>query len=578
MSPARKIPEPRLAATANLRKIPGATTPAQAAWSGPAVQDEMRPRPISPSDTPAESVDNTAGTPIPRKPRLIDRLSALKSESSDSEAGAASESEDDRDSIDVTSPSQTPSQTPSKRATFLDREIWTRPTHSQVGASASKKIRHTYSQARSIRGDSQQEGDIFGLSGDIDHDALLSSPSAKPSPGAFALPADEFDLDEDDDDDPKIAIKSVHELRRAGANNRFADEMEDLLSRIGTPGHPTTSLRRNALLELAQKLQRKDFASQFRDHSARDNVATDIGSEEDVVSGFAMTASLVIFLSSNNAPHLLRRLVEERVGKLLGHLLRSQEDVEAIASQRRTNLSKIGRNSISGIKAHLQHMDIWNGYEPGIISPRRIALQLHHIIQRNLDTPSRSRVLKDLEGVFSSVAEDQARNAESEDLDKGLVILVMEAELGADSTILGTEQLRRRASSSALFLRNALDKWPDDRGEVQSATLKLAIDTTNTEVGAQVFGNENLLPGIARSVQLGLGKVQAAVDSRTLDASMYDGLLLIMGVMINVLEHFPPARTSFDAASAAQLADLFSQSRKSVGDVSHGCTMLHCTY
>ena len=68
---------------------------------------------------------------------------------------------------------------------------------------------------------------------------------------------------------------------------------------IGEPERIPSSLRMNALLELSQKLQRTDFASQFRDHAARDKIARNIGEERDIISGFAITASLIFFLSSN---------------------------------------------------------------------------------------------------------------------------------------------------------------------------------------------------------------------------------------------------------------------------------------
>lgn len=524
---------------------------------------------------PASEIQTSGmAAPRPRKTRLIDRLSAQKAgSSSESEYESDTDRGWDADEGDLEqgapSASQTAPLTPrSKRAALLDREIWTRPAHTHAGLSASKKVKHTYSQSRSIRSDAQPGGnDVFGVSGDLGNNPLLLSPS-KPSPGPFAPPVDEFDLDGSDDEDRTIAIKSVHELRRAGANNRFADEMEDLLSRIGTPRSPTSSMRRNALLELAQKLQQQDFSLQFRDHSARDTIAKKVGDEQDIVSGFAITASLVMFLSFNNAPNLLRQLMEERVGELLGRLLRVQEDVGSIAKQRTANLSKHGRGVVNDVKAHLQRMDIWHGRQPTGLSPRSIALQLHYILQRNLEARHRGDMIKRLEKDFAIIAEDQALHAPLNDSLAPLVVLIMEAELGAATAVLTPSQLRQRASNTALFLQATLAKWPGDRGEKQSATLKLAIDTTNTEVGAEAFGNAPLLAAVARAVSQGLDEVQRAAHSQSFDAGLYDGLLLVLGIMINVLEHSPRARASIDTASTEKLAELFLQNRKSVAAVS----------
>ncbi len=55
-------------------------------------------------------------------------------------------------------------------------------------------------------------------------------------------------------------------LRQAGADSRFGDEMHDIMERISAPTQKPSSLRRGALLELAQKVQEKDFRRQFRNH------------------------------------------------------------------------------------------------------------------------------------------------------------------------------------------------------------------------------------------------------------------------------------------------------------------------
>ena len=49
---------------------------------------------------------------------------------------------------------------------------------------------------------------------------------------------------------------------------------------------------------------------------------------------------------------------------------------------------------------------------------------------------------------------------------------------------------------------------------------------------------------------------------------MYDGLLLLLGVMINILEHCTSARLALDDLSLKKLANLYINNRKAVGDVS----------
>lgn len=437
------------------------------------------------------------------------------------------------------------------------RETWSRP-----GTLVNKKVKLTYSQARIIREESQSQSQPQSLGAMMEsmQDSLVSSPS--PGPGG------EFDMTDDEDDLPKNGIKSLHELRRAGANSRFGDEMEDLMSRIGRPGPTPSSMRRIALLDLAQKLQRTDFAAQFRDHGGRDNIALDIGEETETISAFATGAALTIFLSSHNAPHMVKRLVEESIGKLLGRLLRHSEDIDTIAKKRESNLPKMGRSSVTKIKTHLIAMPIWHDCMLTDLSPRTVALRLLHILQRNLDPRSQCEVVRHLETELSDAAETHARQGSAEDINFVLVALIMEAESGADTVALGQDQVTRQAATSAQLLCKALPKWPSDLGEIPSAILKLSINTTNTDLGAKAFSNREILSELARCITEGLRRVQEAVTKGSLKDGLYDGLLLNMGVLINILEHCSASRSTLDDESLEKLAKLYLEIRPSVMDVS----------
>ena len=566
-----------------LRKKPEATKPPKLARSEiPSRSDKAplkSPSPPGPTKTSPERSSRS------RRPRLIDRLAAQRTEESDSSADSESDAGSDPGNkgvekgpdtygIDV---SVTSFETPLSKKAVRGGDVWARPAPGQPGLASSKKIRHTYSQARSIRGETQSRENPFGLSGDLHDESLASSPPAKPSADSFGFPADDFDLDDDEEDgDTKITIKSVHELRRAGANNRFADEMEDLLSRIGTPDRHNKSMRRGALLELAQKLQREDFACQFRDHAARDNIAKSIQEEEDIVGGFAIAASLIEFLTSHHAPHLIRRLVEENVGKLIDRLLSNSEDVVAIARQRSTNVSKMGRIALGNIKSTLIQLPIWHGHKVDGLSPQMAGLQLLLILLRNLEGRYRAAVIADAEPQLSFIIKDYAETAADINANNALVLLILERESEADTSSPTVGHGGDRALAGAHFFERTLTSWPNQRGELESASLKLAINTTNAQRGAQAFSREILLRHLVTCISEGLFQVQTAVDNSALDTNMYDGLLLMLGVMINIVEHCATARTLLDNPSLDRLAGLYFDYRKSVGDVSNW-KLMACT-
>lgn len=499
-------------------------------------------------------------TPAPRRrKRLIDTLAAQKAESSDESAHSDS---DDGMIRTTTHGSETPFSQASGSAGEVDMRI--APTSNVIRTPVSKKIKYTYSQTRSIRGDTQQSADDpFGLGPDPLAESLLPSPPAKSGGGAFDLLDDESDID----DEPRLGIKSAHELRRAGANSRFTDEMEDLLSRIGGPSIPPSSMRRNALLELSQKLSGEDFAVQFRDNSARDSVAKGIGNEEDVVCGFALASSLIIFLSSKIAPNLLQHLAEERIGRLLGRMLRITDDIDVLAAQRATNLSKMSRKTVTDVKTSLCRMPIWYDRRPTTVSPRTIALRLINILHPYLETRYREQLLRDVESELDEIVEQQVTEGSEDQVEFALSACILECESGI-ATPTGQAWILKHASHSASFLHKILLKRSKMRDEVETAILKVAINTTNTKTGAEVFGRKALLSSLTACICEGLGQVQGAVEQGAFQPAIYEELLLVLGVTINVLEHWPPARASLDDVDLKMLTTIFFDSHKTIYDVS----------
>ncbi|KAF4974010.1 hypothetical protein FZEAL_9054 [Fusarium zealandicum] len=516
--------------------------------------------------SPARSHVDNATQPRKRRPRLIDALAAQR---------ADSESEDSAPEIDDHSPpspyysgAATPSQQSQSNSQSTSQDPTIRPRARPGAVSHGRRVKFTYGQSRSILGESSKlsEPAMMGTgmaTTEEELDALLATPPEPINPDPFAMSDD--DLDEDGDVRP--AIKSVHELRRAGANNRFADEMEDLLARIGTPDSSPSTMRRNALLELTQKLQRKDFLSQFRDHATRDKVAMNIGQEEDVISGFALTAVLVTFLNFNPAVHLLQQLVNDGLGKLLGRLLRVPEDIDDIAA-RKMRLSKMSRASLSEVKTLLMKMDIWQGRRLQQLSPETLALQLLNIVCQSIDPLYSSRVVKDVEGDLEPILERCTTADPRTNAVFGLLVSILETQSGpAMSEGDGFSWVRQQTPKTACFLHNSLQQWPEKPGDVETTTLKISINMSNTARGAAAFNDNALLSKLSKCIRAGFKSALDALSNRRLRGETYDGLLLVLGVAINILEHCPPARENIVGEPLDGLVALYLQNQALMSEV-----------
>lgn len=512
----------------------------------------------------AQSIHQSPSTPgehktksTSRRPRLIDALASQRSTSPeeslavgnvDSSATAGSE-------ILSLPPKTTPGQ--DWRSNATDR---------RGGASTSRKVKLTYSQSRSTLSGSREMDEPGSIESPDEDDTTFTQ--------MLSNPARDTDMDKNvtNDSNSQPAIKSVHELRRSGANNRFADEMDDLLTRIGTPGAGPLSIRRNALCELAQSLPRVSFAEQFRDHASRDKVAREIGREDDLVSGFALAAVIVIFLNSGPAPHLVRQLSQEGLGRHLGRLLRVSEEIDSVATRKAMNLPRTTKALLHSVKSILMRMPIWHGMQPIRISPRTLGLQVLKTVARCANKQLLEQVVVDLGEDFVVVAADCAEAGATPDtVDYTLTVLGLEvlSSAGVATTDLDSQGPSRRQlpASIAKFLRNSMQRWPSERGELEAIILKLSIDTTNTKWGAAAFDDAKLLSLLGDCVAEGYKRIRNAVGSGSLESDLYDELILLLGVMINIVEHNQPARTTLGDEPLDGLVALWRGNSQTVSEV-----------
>jgi hypothetical protein len=506
------------------------------------------------TEAKASYVNKRPETPPTRRRRLIDALVAEKT--SDSSAGP-SQNISGFEHVNKNEHKQTQEGRVSFRT---DIHTPPRRTGSDSNALEKKKIKVTYSQSRSILQSSQESNtaestDYPPILADVD-DPLKRQPSPI------------VDGDEDDDLKTKVAIRSVHELRRAGANNRSSDEVDDLLSRIGAPGSLASTMRRNGLCELADKLQKKEFLNQFRDHASRDNIAKGICKEKDAISGFLLATAFVIFLSSGPAPHMLHQLTENRVGLWLSNLLNIQEDISAIATQKSSNMPRTTRSALANVKNALLEMRIWHGYKLLHLSPRTIALQLLSMLVGVLDPHDVQVILDDTAANLSKLRSHFATQDSRDDVDYALTICILEVQ--SNSTAATNEvltEVQREMSEIAAFLQSMLQRWPKTHNSIDATLLKLAINTTNNEIRAAAFQNSQLLSSLIRCIISGFSTVQNAIHNSAFESSVYDELLLILGIMINVLEHSPDARASIQVNEIDQLITTWSEIERTMEKV-----------
>lgn len=490
-----------------------------------ALTSKMRP-------TTSDSLNTTA----PRKRRrLIDELAAQADETSGEDENEASGS-GHRNTHRTPTPEpmvlpplfQSPPPVPSTPAS--------RP-RSYARQDSAKKTgpKFTYSARRTIRAENSVLGDLDPM----DDKAWLKE-------SLLPTAESQFDMDEDEEQPFSAgAVRSIHELRQAGANSRSADEIEDLLARVGRPSGKPSSSRRNALIELSQKMQDKNFVRRFRDHNGDRSLYEQVGKETDVITGYALVAILTTLLATTASTHIIGQLQGQGFSLLLERLFAVSTDIQALAKDRNSNLSRNGQQAMMKLKASLLILPVWQPTTPFMLSPRRLALKAFELVVKNAGAIGDEFFSVGVtDRLFSLLKHAPVPDAwgfphQDESIDFQLALSLLESysvyAIQSDSKELWTlKHLPVIADTLGITLRRCNGRW----GEIAMLILKFTLNTSNNNHDAPTAFIEK---GTVRSLANTLCDTFTNATNLVYDAdaftSQLEVLLLMLGIMINFSEN-----------------------------------------
>lgn len=494
----------------------------------------------------------------PRKPprrRLIDSLVEQSTHQDEVEEDGPDNDEPDlptqstfnSESLDISSTS---------RPQNLAPELSVPQTAPTTQPSQITGPRFTYSRQRSML---EEQDFMQQLALDMPSQPAQAPNSRRPRRGSIpkVKPLQSFhEEDEDDEGAGSTAIRSVHELRRLGANSRFLDEIEDLLDLIGKPTPSPSSMRRSGLLDLASKIKDKNFVRQFRATGIEQRLFVHLGQETDVVAGFMMVSVLMVVLVDASMPHIVSQLRRQGITRLLIRLLESNDGIIALSKDRRSNMSKSARSLILEHQEFLLKISAWEELQPQVITPRVIALKCLEMMVRQTreagdsgDIFSKELTTK-LFSILKSASEEtswelpQGREA----IDFSLALSALEshsimARTVHDESIWLNDYLPIIADT----LEVALVRPIDDFGSLQGLILRLTLNVTNNNPRASdVFARSSLMAIMGRVIVVKFSKITRFLTEEDFSI-VFDHLVLVLGVMINFAEWSSPARESLQS-------------------------------
>ncbi|OWP02659.1 hypothetical protein B2J93_6492 [Marssonina coronariae] len=368
-----------------------------------------------------------------------------------------------------------------------------------------------------------------------------------------------FREDVDDEDESVAAIRSVHELRHAGANNRFLDDVQDMLERIGCPERSGTSMRRSGLLDLACKMQDKTFSRQFRSNGIEQKLFVHLGQETEIVTGFLMVSILISLLNEGTMPHIVAHLRLQGITRLLIRLLACQSGIVAVAKDRKSNMSKVAISLLS------EHQDFlinlpgpgWEEHtKPQVLSPRTVALKCLELMVRQTREAGQTgdifskELTTHLFAIVKCASNESswALPADKAAIDFYLALSALESHsLAARTTKDETIWINEFLPIIADTLHTALIRPVGEFGILQSLLIRLTLHTTNNNPRASdVFARVSLMSTMGQVLVSRFEQIARFILEEDLLVAV-DQLVLVLGAMINFAECSPSCQQSLQS-------------------------------
>ena len=487
-------------------------------------------------------------TPRRGRQRLVDRLDAPSSQIEESRSPSRSGSPKSPSKVRLkVSPARPPKLV--KESSF---EIRTDDDEQSLERrepldSIAKKTKRSYAQARSHLSDLTREESFRSASsaGNASLDLSLSQLESQ------APLKSQLDMEESDEEDPTAGskTKSIHELRRAGANNRFEREVEHIFEDIESLGQASRSLRLHALIQLVNKLSTPRFAIQFLDAQLEPRLSSSASRELDSLSSMLFMATFFM-LANVDASTKLSRKMQQAVIFLSVTLLMEKRSFAALAKDRKKNLSKASIRDLIDCEEKLLAQAVRFGSSlerltPQVLSMSTLALMVKRLRLEGQPFVNNSQaflkeVTQVLEGSISRL-EANMEDAESLFLVKAAVTFLESSRQSASALVY--EDLRGLSSFTETLGKALRVSGKVDTG-LQQMTLRMVVNLSNNDSKLSTnFTDANILDEIVTIVETDFDQLARSADAgEEIDARRLDSVILALGCLLNLVECSPEAR------------------------------------
>lgn len=486
--------------------------------------------------TMSRGISDVGVSHLPRRGRLIDTLAKNKLMTS-----AADESEEDESMTDDTSLPDTSAED-NLHAQEVEAEM-------AVASQSQAPSKVTYGQVRSYMEESTLEAEL-----------LLDSPLVpmiKPQSAAYgsqtksSQPQPGSSQGEDEDlEDSQGPIKSVHELRAAGENSRFADDFENLLDDVRYRNSASWSRQRSGMIELCEKFMDQKYVGRMVDAGLDQRLLKACSGVPDTIFNFSVAASIALISNAEPPFLVLSHIRQSDCFEMLFKLLSLEKDVKSLAKDRKSNMSKVAQTSLADFSLRVLQSSIWDGSRPKILSPHILALRAIELLVRRmrrlkymddlLDEQKTSDLLQILDRRMAERKDPQQFDAVS------LELALSTLESG--SVIPGRIQAAwtpKRMGRLADVLPDILHLEAKSSAVLTPLALRLILNLTNGKPrDSTIFAKPSLVQLLVSWINEYFQGLGARTDVKNEEeVAIDDRVILSLGAMLNLAEFSDSART-----------------------------------
>jgi hypothetical protein len=463
-----------------------------------------------------------------RKPRLIDTLvqAASNSEVEDSESDEETE-EDMTKMTAVFSPSFASDDI------IADSET---PTNFQASQSAlllNNGAKVTYAKQRSYIEESSIEDGLMSM--DFDDFSGLGGFGSNKRPQSIP-----------DDEEPS-QVRGIHELRKQGQNQKFQLEAQSAIDDISGKAGLGLSLQRSAMLDFCAKMADEQFIEQLLDSALGHEFFGSIISNDEIIFDFAAVASVAFVLQTEPGYTVLDQIFNCKIVETMIKLLDLNADISRIAKDRKSNLSKIGQESVSDIRTLVQNSSVWGEEKPDKISPQILALKTLEMLVLALRKAGSTEALvrEDVISKLLDIASPSCSRMKSEKATPQDITILNLAFSIMEAVSVSKE---RQATWSNDVVRRLVETMPVFFEASGASPIKLAVRlcmnlTNNKPKACDSFAKAAFVKPFVKSIghRFTLLAGELEVEQRK---EVLEGLILSLGAMINLAEFSDQARAS----------------------------------